>query len=74
MARFKKNLKALKLVGGDKILCAETIMKVDWSVLYNNSVDKKERELVIKMSSEHYEAACFVMGSHDSKFGNLKKP
>ena len=28
---------------------------------------------MIKMISENYEAACFVMGSHDSKFGNLKK-
>ena len=25
------------------------------------------------MSLEHYKAAGFVMGSHDSKFGNLKK-
>ena len=43
MNQFKTNLKALKLVGGGKVLCAETIMKVDWSVLYNDSVDKKER-------------------------------
>ena len=44
MTWFKTNLKALKLAGGDKVLCAETIMKVDWLVLYDDSVDEKERE------------------------------
>ena len=38
MTHFKANLKALKLAGGDKVLCAETVMKLKWSDLDGNLV------------------------------------
>ena len=65
MTCFKTNLKALKLAGGDRVLCAETVMKLNLSDLYDGATKENDRGLVIKISSEHYEAACFLMGSHD---------
>ena len=43
MKRFKKNLKALKLAGGDRLLCAENVMKVNWSDLYDGATEKNDR-------------------------------
>ena len=47
-------------------------MKVNWSDLYDGATEEKYRESVINIISKNYEAACFLMGSHDSKFVNLK--
>ena len=64
MTRFKMNLKLLKLAEGNRVLWSETVMKVNLSYLYDCAINENDRKLLFKISSEHYEAACFLMGSH----------
>ena len=73
MNRFNMNVKALKLVGRESILCAKKIMMVKWAELYDDGMDQIDRDLLIKIASEIYEATCFLMGANDVKFGQLKK-
>ena len=40
---------------------------------YESEVDLEDRKSTIKLSTEPYEAACFVIGANDSQFENLKK-
>jgi len=40
---------------------------------YDSDTDPYDRELAMKMSTEAYEAACFIIEANDLQFGNFKK-
>ena len=72
MVRFKTNVRALKMVGGNLVLCHEVVMKKEYATIYDPDTDPKDRENDIKIGSKAYEAVCLLMGSNH-EFGNLKK-
>ena len=63
-------MKALKIAGGEHVLCNENVMKVKWAELYENLVID---ENVPKLATEAFEATCLIMKANDNQFGALKK-
>ena len=48
-------------------------MEVTWETLYDDSVNPDDRATTIALNMECFEATCFIIGSHDGTFGDLKK-
>ena len=70
--RFKTNVRALKMVGGNLVLCHEVVMKKKYATIYDPATDPKDRANDIKNGSEAYKAVCFLMEANHV-FANLKK-
>ena len=73
MNRFNQKVKTLKAIGGEFVLCNPAINGMTWDTLYDAAVLKEDRDTVMALSSEAYEAVCFITGTHDGRFAELKK-
>ena len=65
LERFKSNLQSLKMIGGERVLCNETLMSLTWEQLYAPGVDEETRNTAIKEANEKLIAMRFFMGEND---------
>ena len=61
------------MVGGMDVLNKAKINGLEWEELYLDAVNESYQNDIIALSSEAYEAICFLQGANEVYFGRLKK-
>ena len=63
----------MKVIGGDKVLCFEEVMGMEWNNMTTDFLAAHEIEQVVKDSKDRFLAASFIVSSDEGQFGNLKQ-
>ena len=72
VTRFRANCLALKMVGGNKILCHKIVLGKEFEQVFDNNFSSN-KDQALKKASEEYEAMGFLLGASETHFGALKK-